>query len=115
MYQTPLDERWDTDLCEPTPDIVEPDANDVVPLEGTTTQMVRGAVAQKVTVSETQVFEQVSLGVLCSARICEWFYERDVDLRVSANEALVSLADDVCLASPARGQRQMREQEMILA
>ena len=63
--------------------------------------MIRGAVAEEVTVAEAQVFGQVGMCALDSAGICERFVVRDVLAGVSANEAFVSLTDDICLASSA--------------
>lgn len=88
--------------CEPAADIIEADADDVVTLEGTTTWMIRGAVAKEVAVAETEIFDQVRVGALGGAGICEGFVIRDVVAGVSANEAFVSLTDNVCLATSGR-------------
>lgn len=45
-----------------------------------------------------------SAGALGGAGVCEWFAVRDVLLGVSANETLVSLADDVCFAASEGAQ-----------
>jgi hypothetical protein len=62
--------------------------------------MIGGAVAEEVAVAETQVFEQVRAGALGCAGVCERFVVRALGAGVSADEALVALTDDVCLASP---------------
>jgi len=98
-----LEKKTRTRLCEPAADIVEPDTNDVATFEGLATWVVRGAVAKEVAVAETQVFEQVGVGALGGGGICERRIVRDVVHGVSAHEALVTLADDVCLASSVAG------------
>ena len=77
--------------------------------------MIRGPVAEEATVSEAQVFNEVGLSAsacaLGGAGVCERFIVGDVVLGVAANEAFVSLADDVCLASSVGSvakEKQMR-------
>lgn len=98
-----LEMRTRTRLCEPAADIIEPDTNDVATFEGLTTRVIGGAVAKEVSVAKTQVFDQVGVGALGSGGICEWHIVREVLHGVSANEALVTLTDYVCLASSVAG------------